>query len=276
MTPPSQTGPLENWAVRKAPVSAAKGVVAAQNVRAAEVGAEVLRAGGNAVDAAVATVMALGVVEPWMSGIGGGGYMMVYLAAERRVQAIDFAMVAPAGLDPATYPLAGSGQDDDLFGWPDVLEARNVHGPLSIAVPGAVAGLSLALERFGSLPWAEALAPAIAMARQGHPVDWWTTLRVAEEAAALRLYSGADVYLPDGLPPIAGIGQDVRLDLGALADTLTRLAEAGAEDYYRGDIAAAIHPQSECIWHGLCLQPADHGAEDGAAAAVEACRALPF
>jgi gamma-glutamyltranspeptidase/glutathione hydrolase len=78
-------------------------------------------------------------------------------------------MVAPAGLDPAAFPLADGGADLDLFGWPNVLGERNVRGPLAIAVPGAVDGFALALERFGTLAWSAALAPAIALARQGHP-----------------------------------------------------------------------------------------------------------
>jgi gamma-glutamyltranspeptidase/glutathione hydrolase len=137
---------IEQWQLAKPAVRSAKGVVAAQNFRAAEVGAQVLRGGGNAVDAAVATAFALGVVEPWMSGLGGVGYMMVYLAAERRTHLVDFAAIAPKTLDPAAYPLTGQGTDSDLFGWPEVEGGHNVHGPLAIGAPGAVAGFALALE----------------------------------------------------------------------------------------------------------------------------------
>ena len=126
---------IEQWQIAKPVARSRKGVVAAQNARAAEVGVEVLRAGGNAVDAAVAAGFALGVVEPWMSGLGGGGYMLVYLAAEGRVHVVDFSMVAPRALDPSAFPLAGGGRDDDLFGWPAVEGDRNVAGPLSIATP---------------------------------------------------------------------------------------------------------------------------------------------
>ena len=117
--------PLEQWQITKPVVRSDQGIVAAQNARAAAVGAEILRAGGNAVDAAVATGFALSAVEPWMSGLGGGGYMLVYLAEERRVHAVDFAMVAPRFLDPAAFPLAGGGRDRDLFGWPAVEDERN-------------------------------------------------------------------------------------------------------------------------------------------------------
>ncbi|MDJ0942322.1 MAG: gamma-glutamyltransferase [Kiloniellales bacterium] len=234
--------PIENWQISKPVIRAAKGVVAAQNWRAAQAGAEVLTAGGNAVDAAVATACALAVAEPWMSGLGGCGYMVVYGAEDEAVRVVDFGTVAPLNLDPATYPLGSeAGADGDLFGWPGVEGARNVRGPLSLGVPGSVAGLGLALARFGSLPWAEVLAPAVELAEQGHIVDWWTTLLVARDAAALRENeAAAAVYLPDGLPPVATEIGKLKLDLGRLAATLRRLAEAGPEDFYRGAVAETL------------------------------------
>ena len=234
--------PIENWQISKPVARSPRGVVASQNWRAAQVGAEILEAGGNAVDAAVATACALAVAEPWMSGLGGCGYMVVYSATAQTVQVVDFGTVAPRGLDPAAYPLSSDpGADHDLFGWPGVEGERNVRGPLSIGVPGSVAGLGLGLARFGSLPWAEVLAPAIALAEQGHVVDWWTTLMVARDAAILREdEAAAAVYLPEGLPPVAAETGKLKLDLGQLPGTLRRLADAGPEDFYRGDIAEAL------------------------------------
>jgi gamma-glutamyltranspeptidase/glutathione hydrolase len=234
--------PIEQWQVKKAPVRSQRGVVAAQNARAAEVGVEVLREGGNAVDAALATAFALAAVEPWMSGLGGCGYMMVYEAAERRVSLIDFGTRAPQALDPKAFPLQeGAEADSDLFGWPAVVGDRNVFGPLSIGLPSSVAGFGLASERFGSLPWQRLIAPAISLAKAGHPVDWWTTLKVAGEAAALRQNpAAAAVYLPGGLPPVAPDSGQSHLDLGRLADTLAQLAKAGPEDFYKGEIAQAL------------------------------------
>jgi len=233
--------PIENWQIRKPPVRSARGVVAAQNRRAAEVGASVLEGGGNAIDAAVATGFALSVVEPWMSGLGGGGYMMIYKADERRVYAIDFGMISPRNLDPAAFPLSEGKQDDDLFGWPAVQEDRNVLGPLSIATPGSVDGFGLALESFGSLSWADAIAPSIDLARKGLPVDWWTTLRISWEAPGLRAFDQTrDTYLPDGLPPTPGNSATAYLGLGALADTLKHLAEAGPRAFYEGDLAETL------------------------------------
>ena len=123
------------WRITKRAVRSRRGVVAAQSRVAAAVGAEVLRAGGNAIDAAIATSLALGVVEPWMSGLGGGGCMLVRLAADGGSHALDCGMVAPRRLDPAAYPLAG-GAAGDLFGWPAVLDDRNLHGPWPWRCPG--------------------------------------------------------------------------------------------------------------------------------------------
>ena len=135
---------VQNWQVRKPLARARGGVVASQNRIAAETGARILAAGGNAVDAAVATGFALAAVEPWNSGLGGVGFMLVYSAKTSRVSVVDFGPVSPRGLDPAAYPLVGgSATSRDLFSWPAVKDDRNVHGPLSIAVPGHPDGLDL-------------------------------------------------------------------------------------------------------------------------------------
>src|SRR5262245_56048450 len=168
---------------RKAVVKSAGGIVASQSRLAARVGAEVLAAGGNAVDAAVATSFAVGVLEPWMSGIGGGGFMVI-APADGTPQVIDSGMVAPAALDPRDYPLIG-GTAPGLFAWPAIKEDRNLKGAPSVAVPGLVAGLGLALERFGTIDWRGALAPAIKLAERGLPLDWYSTLSIAVGAREL-------------------------------------------------------------------------------------------
>ena len=232
---------IENWQITKPAIRSKGGIVASQSARAARLGAEVLADGGNAVDAAVTTAFALSVFEPWMSGLGGIGYMLIYSAKEKKVHAIDFAAISPGKLDPAAYPMASGGTDSDFFNWPAVKDGRNLKGPLSIAVPGAVDGLGLAHERFGSKPWAELLQPAIAAAKAGHPVDWWTTLRVAGEAVTIREFPATSaIYLPNGLPPAQGEGAPLRLDMGHLAETISRLAEAGRRDFYEGEIARSI------------------------------------
>ncbi len=232
---------VQNWNVRKPVVRSRGGIVATQNRIAGEAGAKILAAGGNAVDAAVATGFALAAVEPWNSGLGGVGFMLVYLAKEKRVVVVDFGPISPRTLDPADYPLTG-GLTRDLFTWPTVRDDRNVHGPLSVAVPGHVDGLGLALEQFGSMRLADVMQPAIEFADQGMAVDWYLTLKVATMAKELARYpTTRDIWLPQGFPPVTAPGAPLeRLRLAGLADTLRRLARAGRRDFYEGEIAANI------------------------------------
>jgi gamma-glutamyltranspeptidase/glutathione hydrolase len=232
----------QNWEVRKPSASSRGGVVTAQNGTAARVGAEVLAAGGTAVDAVVATAFALAALEPWSSGLGGIGHLVVHRAGADRAESVDFGPIAPSGLDPAAYPLSGQTRTE-LFTWPEgVVGDRNIRGPLSFVVPSAVRGYALAIERFGRMPWRDLVAPAIPLARSGLPIDWFTTLKVANAGADLRQYEESRrVWLPDGLPPVCPPDGDVpTLRLGRLAETLKRLAEAGPEDFYHGEIARSI------------------------------------
>jgi gamma-glutamyltranspeptidase/glutathione hydrolase len=228
-----------SWATTKSVMRASNGMVAAQHGAAAEVGAEILAGGGNAVDAAIATSLALAVLEPWMSGLGGGGFMVIAKADATEV--LDFGMIAPAALDPGAYPLSG-GQDSDLFGWPGVVDDRNVMGPLSIAVPGQAAGLGLAFERHASLAWRDLCAPAIALAERGLPIGWHASLQITTAAADLaRFEAAAGHFLPGGLPPVPDQHGGLRhLPTGALAETLRRLADAGPQDLVSGELARLL------------------------------------
>lgn len=235
------SGTIETWQIRKPAVESRHGIVSSQHFEASEAGARVLAEGGNAVDAAVAAAIAIGTVEPWMSGLGGGGHMLVYLAAENRAFDVDFSTRAPLALNPDDYPL-NSGTDSDLFGWPAVVDNRNVLGPHSFAIPGFVAGMAAALERFGTRSWGESLAPAIALARRGMDVDWYATLKIAAAAPQLREFvESARVYLPSGHVPAGEWGGPVpHITLGSLAGTLERLSEAGPRDFYEGQVAAQV------------------------------------
>lgn len=229
--------------LEKPVVRGAGGIVAAQHRHAAEVGAAVLAGGGDAIDAAVATSFALGVLEPWMSGVGGGGAMVLYRAREQRHEVIDFGMRAPGSLDVADYPLAGDGTASDLFPWARVAGDRNVHGPLAVAVPGVVDGMRVAHEAHGRLPWNDLLAPAIGLAEQGLLVDWVATQHIASAAADLARYPGSRLaWLADGLPPVPpwSARAEVRLSQRGLSRTLRRLADAGARDFYEGELAQAV------------------------------------
>ncbi len=246
----------ESWSITKPALTAAGGVVVSQHSLASEVGARVLANGGNAVDAAVAAGFAIGTVEPWMSGLGGCGYMVVYTAAEDRTHAVEFGVRAPLELDPADYPVV-DGVGPDLFNWPAVLDHRNIRGPYSVAVPGMVAGMALALESFGTLSWKEALSPAVALADGGLVVDWYATLKIASAARELdRDEESRRVFLPGGFVPVGEwSGAVPRVTLGRLPHTLRRLADGGARAFYHGDIADDILADAEQL--GVRLSAAD-------------------
>src|SRR5215467_12390096 len=206
-----------------------KGVVVAQNSRAAEVGAEILRKGGNAIDAAVATGMAIGALEPWMSGIGGVGFMTIWSAKEGRAWTVDYGPISAKKLDPSNYKIVGPGPAN-AFAWPDILEQRNEVGYHSIAVPGMVAGLAKALERFGTLKWKDVLAPGVALAERGMQLDWYMQVMIANGAEHLSKFPASKAnYLPDDgrVPMIDWQANDRFIKLGNLGETYQRLADGG-------------------------------------------------
>jgi gamma-glutamyltranspeptidase/glutathione hydrolase len=229
------------WVVSKRPVVSSRGVVAAQHRLAAEAGARVLRDGGNAVDAAVAAALAVGVVEPWLSGIGGGGFMLVRTAHDGKVHGIDFGMVAAQRLDASRYRIT-EGRDLDWFQWPKVEGDRNISGYESVCVPGAIAGFALATEKFGRKPWRDLVAPAIELAGAGMPVDWYASLSIAVDSAGLDMFpESRAIFLPGGRAPVTRErGAEQRLANPALTRTLQRLADAGPRDFYEGEIARSI------------------------------------
>ena len=229
--------------VTKPAVRSDKGIVTSQNRIASEIGANVMRQGGNAVDAAIATSFALGVVEPWMSGIGGGGYMIIRRANEKNAQVVDFGMRAPSDLRVSDYPVTG-GKAGDLFPWPMVKDDANVFGAKAVAMPGIVAGMGAAHEAFGSMPWADLLAPAVAEAEDGLLVDWYAQLIIAGSAKGLAQFpaSKATFLDVDGFPKSSAwtaLGQ-TKCEMGSLAKTLATIAYAGPDAFYRGDLAKSI------------------------------------
>ena len=231
----------QHWHLTKPAASGKRGIVVSQSRDAALAGLAILDAGGNAIDAAVGAALALATVEPWNSGLGGIGFALVHRAGQSRAEVVDFGPRAPSKLDPSRFKLTGE-IDTDLFAWPKVEGDANVHGPLSFAIPAAPSGYAFMHGRWGALPLAEVIAPAQALARRGLPQDWFTTLKVANSAAILRLYDeSARIYLPNGLPPVAPYqGTPGFFRLGNLAGTLDRLAVAGLRDFYEGDVAASI------------------------------------
>jgi gamma-glutamyltranspeptidase/glutathione hydrolase len=268
------------WQFRKALVTSHRGVVAAKHPLAARAGVDMLNRGGNAVDAAVATAFAIGVIEPWMSGLGGGGYMVVGRPAGASGPAdaasvVEFGMRAPLAAHAEMFELE-DGYDTELFGWRRVRNQANIHGPRSVAVPGVPAGLTLALERLGTMPLAEVLRPAIALARDGFPADWTTTLQVALDAATLRRYeSAASLFMPGGLPIVpAATPQPHLLKQPDLARTLEALAAEGPDAFYRGAVARRI--VEDVRSHGGILDEEDFARYEARVAPALVSRALGY
>ena len=230
----------QNWQLAKPAATGRRGMVVSQSKDAAEAGVAVLDAGGNAVDAAVATALALAAVEPWNSGLGGIGHALVHRAGQPRAEAVDFGPTAPGALDPSRFRLTG--RDDRPVRLAGGRGDTNIHGPLSFAIHSALAGYAEMHARWGKLPLAEIATPAIALARRGLAQDWYTALKVAVCAPVLRKYpESARIYLRDGLPPVPPYqGTFPYFRLGRLYETLERLAQAGWRDFYEGEIAASI------------------------------------
>jgi gamma-glutamyltranspeptidase/glutathione hydrolase len=231
--------------VRKPSVRSRGGIVVTQNRAASEIGARALKAGGHAVDAAVAAAFAVGVAEPWMSGIGGVGAMLVYEAATGKVTGIDFGPRSPRALDPADFVLTDRRDEGNLFGWPMVAGNLNTVGAKAVVAPTQPAGMAAAHARFGRLPWRGLVAPAAELAGEGIVVDWHTTLLIAAAMADLaRDPAAAARFLPKGFPPVVPAAVDPdpvrRLPMPDLARTLGAIAEDGAEALYRGPLARTI------------------------------------
>ncbi|MBR1176560.1 gamma-glutamyltransferase [Bradyrhizobium sp. KB893862 SZCCT0404] len=208
-------------------VAAEHGMVVAQEKISAQVGADILRRGGNAVDAAVATGFAMAVTYPRAGNIGGGGFMVIHSAERNEDIAIDYRETAPA----ATTPQIFLGPD----GKPDAAKSRD--SALGVGVPGTVAGLALALEKYGSgqFTLAQLLEPAIALARDGFIVSddiadslpGWHR-RLARWPSSARIFSK-----PDG----SSLGEGDRLVQSDLAETLSAVAAQGARGFYEGPVA---------------------------------------
>lgn len=231
--------------VRKPSARSRGGIVVTQNRTASEIGARVLKAGGHAVDAAVAAAFAVGVAEPWMSGIGGVGGMLVYQAATGKVAGIDFGARSPMALDPADFVLTDRRDEGNLFGWPMVAGNVNTVGAKAVAAPTQPAGMAAAHKRFGRKAWRDLVTPAAKLAEEGIVVDWHTTLVIANAMADLARDPGAsDRFLPKGAPPVVPAAVDPnpvrRLPMPNLARTLRAIAEDGADVLYKGPVARAI------------------------------------
>ena len=206
-------------------VKAKNGMVAAANVLASRVGVEILQKGGNAIDAAVATALALNVVEPNASGLGGGGFATIRLA-DGNILCWDFREMAPLA---STKDLFASEQAQK--------ENWSTFGGKAVGVPGSVCGLFTLLNKHGTLSFAEVVAPAIKLAEEGFVVDQLLASIVADEFEKISQFNpDGTPYTPDGLPIAAGS----TLKNPMLAKAFRLLAEKGIDAYYKGEIGDAV------------------------------------
>jgi gamma-glutamyltranspeptidase / glutathione hydrolase len=228
---------FNSWVPAQTPINlygrgaaGANGVVAAAKPEASQAGIEIFKMGGNAVDAAVATGFALGVLEPNASGIGGGGFMIIKMADMKEAVVIDFRPAAPAAAVPDMYKLDERGRP---------IGSASVEGGLASAVPGEVKGLLYALDNYGSkkLTRAQVIQPAIDWAERGVPVTVNLAQIIKDNFGKLRKYeNGMAIYAKDGFPYEIGdkiINKD-------LAGTLRLIQKQGADAIYKGEVARKI------------------------------------
>jgi gamma-glutamyltranspeptidase/glutathione hydrolase len=220
-------------AMASSPVEAKNGMVAAAHPLASQVGVEILKKGGNAVDAAVATAFALGVVEPNASGLGGGGFILVYTARTKAVTAIDYREMAPLKATPDMYKMTPDGK---------VVDKETEVGHKAVAIPGTLAGLTLALKQHGTMSLKDVMAPAIRIAEEGYTVSKTLNGMMKDNFDKLSKYpAAAAIYLKGGLPYEVGD----KLALKDLAKSYRLIAEKGPDVFYKGEIADAIEKEMQ-------------------------------
>ena len=217
------------------------GVVAAGHEIVARAGVEIMRSGGNAIDAGVAAAFVAQLAEPGMCGIGGNGTILVHRADSGQVTLFDDTTVAPARATPDQFQvLPGTG---GFYGWDNVKDDENILGHKSVAIPGTVAGLCAALEQHGTMSLPDILAPAIELAEEGVPVDERTTILVAKHLRWFKQFPLlGKLFLNDGLVPTPGNfwTPGDNLTWPELAKTYRAIAAGGPRAFYEGPIAMAI------------------------------------
>ncbi len=220
-------------------VRSENGMVVAATPQASEAGADILKKGGNAVDAAVATAFALGVAEPHASGLGAGGFMIIDMADSNEPVAIEYRHAAPEESRIDMYEIGGPGLPGYFEGPENEEEQDQLRyvGASSIGVPRTLAGLTTALEKHGTMSLKEVLQPAIRLAEEGIRVDETLHSIITDNYDKITSYpETAEIYLKDGLVPEVG-DTIVQKDL---ANTLEKIAENGPEVFYEGELADTI------------------------------------
>lgn len=236
-------GTRSQWIIDKTEAVSREGMVAAMQPLAAEAGAEMLRRGGNAIDAAVATAFAVGVVEPFMSGVGGIAFMVYRDAATGRTVCFDGSTVLPRAIRPEMFELRPDLPASGMYGWPATKDDANNTGWLAPGVPGTPHLLGEAHRRYGRLPWADVLQPAIKLATEGFEVNHYVSMSITAAYENLHRFpeSKRTFFRPSGAPPAPSVGnKGDRLVQQDLARTLGLIAENGPDTVYYGEVAKLI------------------------------------
>ncbi|MDM5223235.1 gamma-glutamyltransferase [Peribacillus sp. NJ11] len=207
---------------------ATKGIVSVSHPLAAEAGIKILKQGGNAVDAAAAIQLSLNVVEPMMSGIGGGGFIMIYNKKENKITMIDSREMAPQNVTPELFL--------DEKGKPIPFSKRHTSGK-AVAVPGTLKGMETALDKYGTLKLSQVMGPAIKQAENGVKVNWATAQYIGENVKKLENnQAAANVFVPNGKP----LEEGDTLVQPDLAQTLKLIKKQGSNVFYKGEIGDAL------------------------------------
>lgn len=207
---------------------ATEGIVSTSHPLAAEAGKNVLEQGGNAIDAAAAIQLSLNVVEPMMSGIGGGGFMMIYLKDENKITMIDSREMAPENVTPELFL--------DEKGKPVPFNERHTTGK-AVAVPGTIKGVETALEKYGTMKLSQVIEPAIEQAEKGIKVNWSMAQYIDENVQKLQKYqTAASVFVPNGKP----LKEGETLIQPDLAKTFRLIQQQGSKAFYTGEIGEAL------------------------------------
>lgn len=202
-----------------------RGMVISAHPLASEAGLSVLQQGGNAVDAAVATTLAISVVEPFSAGVGGGGFLLLRLGQTGEVRALDFRERAPLAATRTMF-LDSQGK---------VRSRASVDGYLAAGTPGTIAGMYEVQRRYGKLAWKDVVAPALRLSRDGFPVSWQLAKAIASRELLQRDPAGRQIFTRNGAPLKPG----EKLVQRDLAQTLQTIAQ-DPQNFYTGKIAAAI------------------------------------
>jgi gamma-glutamyltranspeptidase / glutathione hydrolase len=241
-------GHRSKWVIDKEVAVGERGMVTAMHPLAAEAGAEILSKGGNAIDAAIATAFAVGVVEPFMSGVGGIAFMVYHPASDGKTVCLDGTSVLPKNIRPDEFEVLPGDEKSGMYQWPATRGDALNTGWKTPAVPGMPALMGEAHSRYGSLPWSDLLQPAIRLARDGFDIDFYVSLAITNTYDSLaRFPSSRELLFTKSGGPLSppSMYEADRLVQAELAWTLEQIAEQGPDALYRGEVGKRLVKQME-------------------------------